>query len=87
MKTLIFILGIGMLTPITSSANDENNLKSSAQDVSQNANQKTVQDIDGNTYRTVKIGEQIWLAENLRVTKYQDGTKINTGFIPNDKEE
>ncbi|WP_232283231.1 fibrobacter succinogenes major paralogous domain-containing protein [Paraglaciecola sp. T6c] len=87
MKALIFILGIGMLTPISSSANDENNLKSSARDAIQNANQETVQDIDGNTYRTVKIGEQIWLAENLRVTKYQDGTKINTGFIPDDKEE
>lgn len=87
MKALIFVLGIGMLTPITSSANDENNLKSSAQGAIQNANQETVQDIDGNTYRTVKIGEQVWLAENLRVTKYQDGTKINTGFIPDDKKE
>ncbi len=37
-----------------------------------------VTDIDGNTYNTVLIGDQVWMSENLKTSRYRNG-----GSIPN----
>ncbi len=36
----------------------------------------TVMDIEGNVYQTIKIGDQWWMAENLKVTRYRNSDPI-----------
>jgi uncharacterized protein (TIGR02145 family) len=37
----------------------------------------TVSDVDGNVYGTVRIGNQVWMAENLRTARYRNGQPID----------
>jgi uncharacterized protein (TIGR02145 family) len=57
-------LGVCLLLTISCSKDDDNN------------SSNTVKDIDGNVYNTVTIGNQVWMVENLKTTKYRNGDPI-----------
>jgi len=67
LKNLIHLIS-ALLFIVFSSCSDDLNSSNSTND--------TVTDIDGNKYETIKIGTQLWMVENLKVTHYRNGNVI-----------
>jgi len=61
MKRFTQIIGLSVILIFTNSCEKEKD---------------EVKDVDGNVYKTVTIGTQVWFVENLKTTKYNDGTDI-----------
>ena len=68
-----FILNV-LLVLLLCSCNDDNGKQTQGKII-----KNAVKDADGNKYDAVKIGDQVWMAENLRTTKYDNGTSIPLG--------
>jgi uncharacterized protein (TIGR02145 family) len=64
-----FLAGIFVFLAITSGCNKTD-------DTIKKVETDSITDIDGNVYKTVKIGKQWWMAENLKVKKYRNGDSI-----------
>lgn len=71
--TLVFslFLTVFMVVSLVGCSDDENPTNSGNSDSTD-----TVTDFDGNVYKTIKIGDQLWMAENLKVTHYRNGDAI-----------
>ncbi len=60
-----------MVILMTSSCGEEETVEPTKPETS------TMVDVDGNVYVTVKIGNQWWMAENLKVTHFRNGDPIS----------
>ncbi len=85
---LIFIVSVIMLIFSTSCEKDDDgddqNGKNGDKEIDFQIDYGNVSDIDGNDYKTIVIGSQEWMAENLRVTRYNNGDSITGDLTDNE---
>lgn len=67
----LFLL-IGILILMSAGCGNDNDGSSNTLPIN-----PTLTDIDGNEYNQVTIGTQVWIQENLKVTRYRDGSSIS----------
>jgi len=75
-RILIYPLIMLMFLILTSSSSRNDLTKSEQTSNDPTSATGTVTDKDGNVYKTVTIGTQVWMAENLKTTKFRDGKPI-----------
>ena len=78
-KKIIVLTGVVILSfsckkETTSPTIDSNNSK--VEVIPKGKYSTPIKDVDGNSYKTVQIGTQIWMAENLKTSRYNDETEI-----------
>ncbi|WP_462282051.1 FISUMP domain-containing protein [Salinivirga cyanobacteriivorans] len=75
--TMLMLALVSTLLIFTACEKDEDDDPATDSATDDPTNEGIVTDIDGNVYSTVQIGDQVWMAENLKTTTYNDGTSIN----------
>jgi uncharacterized protein (TIGR02145 family) len=81
-KTIGVALSIGLLMAVFSCSKDNPAQPAQQQLIVEEG--PSVADFDGNVYKTVKIGNQTWMGENLKSTHYSDGTTVESFAYNND---
>jgi uncharacterized protein (TIGR02145 family) len=74
--TGVIVLLLMLLATSCKKDEDKTPIPSSGIIFNPNLTYGTVTDIDGNVYKTITIGTQTWMAENLKVSKYRNGDPI-----------
>ncbi len=79
-----FISPIAGLTPLTTfylrayATNSKGTAYGNGISFTTSSTSTLITDIDGNVYSTVTIGNQVWLQQNLKTTRYSNGDLIGT---------
>ena len=77
MKKIFVILSLSIFVSCENIENSSNEFDvTETENLEILKNDEIVQDIDGNEYQTIKINDRIWLASNLKTTKFSNGDPI-----------
>lgn len=79
MSVVVFVFSIGCDKDDEGEQDDQNG----NEEIDFEINYGSLSDIDGNDYNTIVIGGQEWMAENLKVTRYNNGDSLTANLSDN----